>query len=73
MNKDKSIRRKRDEMIDFFVENPDFFMQLISEFYPLNENLIGKYKHEWNMNWHAISQNEKIEWSENLIWDTAAQ
>ena len=45
---DTLIKHDEQNFIDFFVQHPDFFIDIISMFYPLNVLQIEKYKDKWN-------------------------
>lgn len=48
-----------------FTQNKKLFINIISEFYPLNENLLKKGKKYWN--WELIAKNEFLHWNEEKI------
>ncbi len=56
---------ERQKIISFLVERPEFFISLISKYYPLNEALLRKYSTIWN--WELISLNKTILWSDKII------
>ncbi len=55
----------RTQIIELFVRHPDFFKRQISQFYSLSDELIKKYKDEWN--YSLLPANESLIWDENLI------
>ena len=57
--------KNQKDIIQFFIENPEFFFDLISTFYPLNQRLLNDYKSNWY--WENISCNENIKWDSNII------
>lgn len=52
---------------EIFRKNPKLFIDLISEFYPLNSYLITKYKE--NLNFEKLNKNINIVWSDDLLID----
>ena len=46
------------KFIDFFVENPELFIEIISRFYPLNSFQIEKYEDLWNL--ETLLENEYL-------------
>lgn len=59
------VSGERQKIIDLFVSHPEFFINLISKNFSLNEELIHFYEKEWN--WSALSLNESIKWTGNLV------
>ena len=49
----------------FFRRQPEFFRLVVSRYYPLDEELIGRYADLWD--WDRLSQNEVLPWSNILI------
>ena len=56
---------ERLKIIEFFYSHPNYFIDLISSYYPLDENTIDKYK--GILKWKKISSNESIQWSDSLL------
>jgi len=50
---------------EIFLNNSKFFLRVIHRYYPLTEHLIEKFKDDWSFK--ALSQNENIKWSTELI------
>ena len=50
---------------DFFINDSSLFIDLISEYYPLDKSLIDKY-HE-GLDWQKLSINENVIWTNDLI------
>jgi hypothetical protein len=59
------IESNRKLVMDIFIKNPKLFINLISEYYPLNEVLLEKYENKWD--WEILSRNTNIPWSSELI------
>jgi hypothetical protein len=51
----------------FFRRHPEFFRLVVSRYYPLNEELIGRYADYWDWSWSGLSGNAALPWSEALI------
>lgn len=49
----------------FFRRHPEFFRLVVSRYYLLNEELIGRFEDWWD--WHRLSGNGGLPWSEALI------
>ncbi|GEM_PF-214884 len=49
----------------FFRRHPEFFRLAVSRYYPLSEELIGRYADWWD--WKGLSWNEELPWNEALI------
>mgnify|MGYP001425278196 CR=1 FL=1 len=68
VNKLLSIRKKdsfNDILIYFLSQNIDLIIKYISEWSPLTESILTKYKNKWD--WTLLSGNENLPWSEELI------
>ena len=50
---------------DFFINDFSLFIDLISEYYPLDKSLIDKYQDR--LDWQKLSINENIIWTNDLI------
>jgi hypothetical protein len=50
---------------DFFINDSSLFIDLISEYYPLDKSLI--YKCQDRLDWQKLSINENIIWTNDLI------
>ena len=50
---------------DFFINDSSLFIDLISEYYPLDKSLIDKYQD--SLDWQKLSINENIIWTNDLI------
>ena len=50
---------------DFFTNFPELFVCCVSKHYSLTEKQI--VKHEKLLNWHLLSGNERLEWTDDLI------
>ena len=67
----------RNYLISFFTERQDIFYGLISNYYPLDEELLSLL--EPNLDWDAVSRNTEINWTIDLIkkfqdnWDMEAE
>ena len=46
---------------DFFINDSSLFIDLISEYYPLDKSLIDKYQD--SLDWQKLSINENIIWT----------
>lgn len=55
----------RKKIYQVFEENPMFFIQIISKYYPLNDQLLSKFNSYWI--WEEVQKNEYIEWNNELI------
>jgi hypothetical protein len=54
------------KVISFLQNHPDFFIRLVSRYYPLNEALLEQYKNYWI--WEdEISRNTAIEWNSDIL------
>lgn len=51
--------------ISFLIKQPQFFLNIVSSFYPLNPEQMLQYRAYWN--WNNISCNENINWSIETI------
>lgn len=49
----------------FFRRHPEFFRLVVSRYYPLNEDLSGRFADVWD--WHRLTWNKGLPWSEALI------
>ena len=49
----------------FFRRHPGFFRLVVSRYYPLSAELIGRYEDLWD--WEGLSGNEALLWNEALI------
>ena len=49
----------------FFRRHPEFFRLVVSRYYPLSEELIGRYTDF--LDWKQLSENETILWNQVLI------
>ena len=68
VNKLLSIRKKdsfNDILIYFLSQNIDLIIKYISEWSPLTESILTKYKNKWD--WTLLSGNGNLPWSEELI------
>ena len=50
---------------EIFENNLLFFIQLISKFHPVNNDLLNKYKDYWT--WEEVQNNVNIHWTNELI------
>jgi hypothetical protein len=55
----------RNLVIEIFERNPQFFINLISKYYPLNIDLIEGYHERYD--WWEVSTNKNVAWSIKLI------
>lgn len=55
----------KNQIIDFFVKNPEYFFQWVGLRYNLNFDLIEKYQNKWD--WKSVSANRNIHWTESCI------
>lgn len=53
------------KIISFFIRHPEYFLKLISYYFPLNRNQLSKYSNI--LKWNLISRNQKINWDEDII------
>ena len=68
--------RKRNDITSFFIKHPNYFLGLLSSYYPLSQFQLKLYKDL--LDWNKISANENIIWDDNIlvefqdyiIWDT---
>src|SRR5690554_1334511 len=60
-----TFNQNRKLVKEIFLKNPQFFINYISCFYPLSDELLEKYKSYWN--WEFLSKNIYLSWSEDLI------
>lgn len=51
--------------ISFFEKHLLYMLEIISAYYPINEDLLKKYEDKWN--WDKISDNKHINWNEALL------
>ena len=52
----------------FFRRHPEFFRLVVSRYYPLTKELIGRYEDWWDWwDWEGLSRNEVLQWNETLI------
>lgn len=56
---------KRKQVSEILERRSELFIGLISEYYPLNDDLIEKHIDRWY--WNYLSQNESLPWSIDLI------
>lgn len=66
----KDFPKKMNTSVDhmaFYLDHPDFFINLISKHYPLSYKQIKKYA--GLLNWHLVSSNINIQWNFDLIAD----
>ena len=49
----------------FFRRHPEFFRLVVSRYYPLREELIGRYENLWD--WSLLSCNRNLLWNEDII------
>ena len=49
----------------FFRRHPEFFRLVISRYYPLNEELVERFKNWWN--WNELSKNSELPWSDDFM------
>ncbi|HRZ53802.1 MAG TPA: hypothetical protein P5284_11605, partial [Candidatus Contendobacter sp.] len=49
----------------FFQRHPEFFIKVVSLYYPLDESQIARYSDF--LDWWGLSWNEKLPWSEAFI------
>ncbi len=56
---------KYNHIISFLLRHPDYFLELISCYYPLSQQQLRKYKND--LDWNKISSNENIHWNKNII------
>lgn len=59
------LQSERKRILNFAVENMNFFIGMICCYHPLNIELIEKYKEE--LNWLLLSYNKSLPWSPELI------
>jgi len=55
---------KDNEFISFFLKNPYYFISFISQYYPLNENLLIEYQDVWD--WVKVTSNIMISWNKEM-------
>lgn len=53
------------DIISFLLKHQDYFINSLSELYPLSKRQLYKYKNI--LNWNKISENTNIAWSNELI------
>src|SRR5690554_365683 len=63
-----TFNQNRKLVKEIFLKNPSFFIEYISLYYPLSEEALDRYSEKLERRqWHLLSQNESLPWSENLI------
>src|SRR5690554_769870 len=60
-----TFNQNRKMVKEIFLSNKEFFINVISEYYTLNEFLLEEYKDEWS--WGKLSRNTSLPWSESFI------
>lgn len=60
-----TFNQNRKLVKEIFKKNPQFFVDYISYFYPLNEQFLEKYSDEWN--WECLSRNKFLPWKGEFI------
>lgn len=68
--------RKRNDITSFFIKHPNYFIGLLSSYYPLSQFQLNLYKDL--LDWNKIAANVNINWDDNIldefrgyiIWDT---
>ncbi|MFA4871409.1 MAG: hypothetical protein WC623_24635 [Pedobacter sp.] len=55
----------KEEIVSFFSTHVKYFKSLVSYHYCVSNNLLEKYKDEWD--WHYLSTNESLLWSLELL------
>ncbi|WP_295449618.1 hypothetical protein [uncultured Thiodictyon sp.] len=61
-------RIEKERYIEFFATHPqarEIFINAVSNYYPLSEGLIEKYRDRWD--WARLSVNKRIAWTSTLI------
>lgn len=53
------------DIISFFLNHPEYFINTISEIYPLSKSQLAKYKNI--LDWNKVSGNLNIEWSGEIL------
>lgn len=54
----------------FFIQHPEFFRDLVSNFYAFTKDQLTRYRDFWD--WQKISYNQNILWSTSLIREVSA-
>src|SRR5690554_1761329 len=63
---DKLTFNQNQKMVkEIFLSNNDFFIDIISRYYPLNEILLEKYESEWKE--VQIVYNTNVFWSDSIV------
>ena len=65
ITKKLTLNQNRKLVKEIFNKNPSLFINLISNYYPLNIDFLEKYVDIWN--WNLLHENEVLNWSEELI------
>lgn len=57
--------RKRNDITSFFIKHPNYFIGLLSSYYPLSQFQLNLYKDL--LDWNKIAANENINWSLDIL------
>lgn len=65
LSKSSNAQTSLDTMKHLFLSEEEFFVKLISKYYPLSLDQIER--HQEDLNFHFLSENENLDWKSNLI------
>ena len=61
----KMVLSKRNDITSFLIKHPNYFLGLLSSYYPLSQFQLSLYKDL--LDWNKISANENINWDDIIL------